>query len=152
MNKTYDLKYNEILFGLDYFAEYPEEELEAREDLAEKILDETDNQSVFDGWLTYLRTCVNSHKEAWSFMLWFFNYGGHEIKVSNPYPFLGLLYKKLGLSFDKEPEGDDENQMFDTFDSIYIELLIKSGLIKQEDYFYVNLYNDKKLKEAYDSI
>lgn len=32
-----------------------------------------------------------------------------------------MFYKKLGLSFDKELETEDEKQMFDTFDSIYVE-------------------------------
>lgn len=149
MNEIYDLKYNDILFGLDYFSDYSDDELDMREELAEKILNEFNNQSVFEGWISYLKTTVDSPKEAWSFMSWFFNYGGQEIKVSNPYPFLGMLYKKLGLSFDKEPNTNDEKQMFDTFDSIYVELLTQSGIIKNDDYFYVNLYNDERLKNAY---
>lgn len=67
-------------------------------------------------------------------MSWFYNYGGHEIKTFNPYPFLETLYKKLVLSFDSEPQTDDEKQMFDTFDSIYVEMLTQSGIIKQDDY------------------
>lgn len=148
--KKYDLKYNDILFGLDYFSEYSEDEADMRLDLAEMILNDYDNQSVFDGWFDYLINNVKSTREAWSFMDWFYNYGGHEIKVSDPYPFLGMLYKKLGLSFDKEPKENDETNMYDTFDSIYIELLIKSNIIKQDDYFYVNLYNDDRLKREYD--
>lgn len=151
MNAQYDLKYNDILFGLDYFFDSSEDESDMREELAEKILNEVDNQSVFDGWFNYLRTNVNSQKEAWSFMSWFYNYGGHEIKTSNPYPFLGTLYNKLGLSFDSEPQTDDEKQMFDTFDSIYVEMLTQSGIIKRDDYFYVNLYNDDRLKNEYNA-
>lgn len=151
MNSKYDLKYNDILFGLDYFSDYSDDELEMREELSEKILNEVDKQSVFDGWVNYLKTNVKSSKAAWSFMAWFFNYGGHEIKVSNPYPFLGKLYYKLGLSFDNEPQTDDEKQMFDTFDSIYVEMLTQFGIIKQDDYFYVNLYNDDRLKKEYNA-
>ena len=148
--KKYDLKYNEILFGLDYLSECSDDETDMRLDLAEMILNDYDNQSVFDGWFDYLINNVKATREAWSFMDWFYNYVGHEIKVSDPYPFLGMLYKKLGLSFDKEPDGNDETNMYDTFDSIYIELLIKANIIKQDDYFYVNLYNDDKLKREYD--
>lgn len=151
MNVQYDLKYNDILFDLDYFSDYSEDESEMREELAEKVLNEVDNQSVFDGWFSFLRFNVNSQKEAWSFMSWFYNYGGHEIKISNTYPFLGMLYKKLGFSFDKEPETNYEKQMFDTFDSIYVELLTKAEIIKQDDYFYVNIYNDDKLKKEYNA-
>lgn len=54
----------------------------------------------------------------------FFDYDGHKFRVENQYPFLGILYKKLGLSLNKDSKGEDEVQINDTFDSIYIELLI----------------------------
>lgn len=152
MNGQYDLKYNDILFSLDYFSDYSEDESDMREELAEKVLNEFDNQSVMDGWFSYLKTNVNSQKEAWSFMSWFYNYGGHEIKTYAPYPFLGTLFKKLGLSFDNEPETNDEKEMFDTFDSIYVELLTNAGIIAQDDYFYANLYNDAKLRKEYNAL
>ena len=81
-------------------------------------------------------------------MIAFFDYDGHHLKVKNPYPFLGLLLNKLELSLGKGPLNIDEDNMFETYDSIYIELLICSGLVKQDDYFYMNPYKDKKLIEA----
>ncbi len=53
-------------------------------------------------------------------MLWFFNYGVMNSKIADPYPFLGLLFRKLGLSIGSEPRTEDEKERFDTFDSIYV--------------------------------
>lgn len=149
MFKEYDLKLNNNLFELDYFSNYSDEELDAKIELSESIIKECGEQNVFDGWLTYLKNSVNDIRKAWSFMLWFYNYGGHEFTINNPYPFLGLLFKKLGLSFNEELFTDDDKEKFDTFDSIYVSMLIKSKIIAEEDYSYVNLYLDEKLKEAY---
>ena len=52
--KKYDLKYNEILFGLDYLSEYSDNETDMRLDLAKIILNDYDNQSAFDGWFDYV--------------------------------------------------------------------------------------------------
>ena len=81
-------------------------------------------------------------------MSWFFNYGGHEFKIDNPYPFLGMLFSKLGLSIEEEPKTDEDIEKFDTFDSIYVEMLIKSNRIKDEDYSYVNMFDDDEFKES----
>lgn len=84
-------------------------------------------------------------------MMSFFDYDGHHlIRVNNPYPFLGLLFKKLDLSLDRNPIDEDEDTMFNTFDSIYIEILVKSGIVKQDDYFNINSYKDENLKKAFD--
>lgn len=115
-------------------------------------MDKFGYQVVFDSWENYLKENVDSKRKAWNFMILFFNYDGHEFKIKDPYSFLGMFYKKLDLSFERDPEGDAENQMNDTFDSIYIELLINSGIVKQEDYFYMNPYNDERLIEAYNRI
>ncbi len=40
--------------------------------------------------------------------------------------------------------------MFNAFDSIYIEILVKSGIVKQDDYFIINPYKDENLKKAFD--
>ena len=84
-------------------------------------------------------------------MILFFIYDGYKFRVENPYPFLGMLYKKLGLSLDRDPKGENEIQMNDTFDLIYIELLINSGIVKREDFFNMNPYHDEKLIEAYNN-
>lgn len=143
-----------MLFAIDILSEsmsYEEKEKRISEasEVVKRLVDESGSQAVFDDWTNYLKESVHTQKEAWNFMILFFNFEGHMFKVNNPYPFLGLLYKKLDLSFDKLPTDDDEIQMNDTFDSIYIELLVGSGIIKLEDYFYVNPYNDAKLIDAY---
>lgn len=53
------------------------------------------------------------------------------------------------ILFFNYDERNDEIQMNDTFDSIYIELLLNSGVVKSNAYFYMNSYNDEKLIEAY---
>lgn len=155
MKKEYNKEINESLFGIDNFSEsmsYDEIENKINEasKIVKELVDEFGCQIVFDNWTDYLKEKIHSQKDAWNFMILFFSYDGHKFKVNNPYPFLGMLYRKLGLFFDKDPEGEDENQMNDTFDSIYIELLVKSGIVKEDDYFNMNPYNDEKLKEAYE--
>ena len=153
MIKEYDKTITEKLFSVDRFKEGEEyeKEIEKAEKLYEKaqiILKECDNQQVFDNWFSYLKNNIHNKKDAWNFMMSFFDYDGHNIKVKDPYPFLGLLFNRLGLSLDAEPSKDEEETMFDTFDSIYVSLLIKSGIIKEDDYFYVNLYSDDRFKKA----
>lgn len=82
-------------------------------------------------------------------MMAFFDYDVHHLKVENPYHFLGRLLNKLKLSLDGDPLNEAEDNIFETFDSIYIELLVKSWIVKQGDYFYINPYNDEKMIEAY---
>jgi len=153
MIKEYDTTITEKLFSVDRFKEGKEyeKEIEKAEKLYEKaqiILKECDNQQVFDNWFSYLKNNIHNKKDAWNFMMSFFDYDGHNIKVKDPYPFLGLLFNRLGLSLDAEPFKGEEETMFDTFDSIYVSLLIKSGIIKKDDYFYVNLYSDDRFKKA----
>ena len=156
MNKEYKKEINESLFSIDNFSDSMDyDEIEDKIDeaykIVEELVDEFGYQIVFDNWVSYLKDKVHSQKEAWNFMILFFNYEGYKFKVENPYPFLGMLYKKLKLSLDRDPEGDDENLMNDTFDSIYIELLINSGIVDEDDYFYMNPYYDEKLIEAYNN-
>ena len=157
MNKKYNKEMTKKLFSIDNFSElisYDEREKIIKEmsKNVNNLINDYGYQIVFDEWTEYLKDCIHTPKEAWNFMILFFCYDGHKFKVENPYPFLGILYKKLGLSLDKDPEGEDENQMNDTFDTIYIELLVQSGLVKRDDYFNVNPYYDERLKEAYDKI
>ena len=154
MNKEYDKKTNELLFGIDNFSEsmgYDEIENKISEasKIADELVKEFGYQVVFDNWTSYLKENIHSQKDAWNYMILFFNYDGHKFEVKDPYPFLGLLLNKLELSLDREPIGEDEDNMFETFDSIYIELLVKSGIVKQEDYFYMNPYKDARLIAAY---
>ncbi len=155
MNNQFDKKINNKLFSIDRFKvglEYEQELKKAHElsRVAKSLIMEYGDKIVFDSWFEYLKYNVNSQKDAWNFMMSFFDYDGYKLKVENPYPFLGMLYKKLGLSLDKDPEGYDENQMNDTFDSIYIELLVSSGIVKYDDYFNMNPYYDERLRKAYE--
>lgn len=157
MSEEYIKKINQVLFSIDNFSKsmtYDEtvNKISEASKIVKKIVDKFGYQVVFDSWENYLKENVDSKRKAWNFMILFFNFDGHKFKIKDPYPFLGMLYKKLDLSFERDPEGDDENQMNDTFDSIYIELLINSGIVKQEDYFYMNPYNDERLIEAYNRI
>lgn len=157
MSEEYIKKINQVLFSIDNFSKsmtYDEivNKISEATKIVKGLVDKFGYQVVFDSWENYLKENVDSKRKAWNFMILFFNYDGHKFKIKDPYPFLGMLYKKLDLSFERDPEGDDENQMNDTFDSIYIELLINSGIVKQEDYFYMNPYNDERLIEAYNRI
>mgnify|MGYP007002640451 FL=1 len=157
MSEEYIKKINQVLFSIDNFSKSMTcDEIENKINEASKIVKglvaKFGYQVVFDSWTNYLKENVDSKRKAWNFMILFFYYDGHKFKIKDPYPFLGMLYKKLDLSFERDPEGDEENQMNDTFDSIYIELLINSGIVNQEDYFYMSPYNDERLIEAYNKI
>ena len=152
MNKVYKKRWNNTLFGLNYFDDFEDVEEEDRFELASSIVRELGEQNVFDEWFNYLKESIHNQNEAWSFMLWFFNYNGAHFKVKNPYPFLALLFSKLELSLDKDKGDDDYDNILQTFDSIYVELLIGAGIIKVEDYCYVNLFADSKFKEELDAI
>ena len=99
MIKEYDKTITEKLFSVDRFKEGEEyeKEIEKAEKLYEKaqiILKECDNQQVFDNWFSYLKNNIHNKKDAWNFMMSFFDYDGHNIEVKDPYPFLGLLFNK----------------------------------------------------------
>lgn len=149
-NKTYDIHLNDELFGLDYLSDFSDKEQEKRIDLAAKAVEECGEEQVFKAWFSYLMFSVKNTREAWSFMLWFYNFNGAEFEISDPYPFLGLLFKKLGLSLDTIADNFDEKEKFDTFDSIYASMLIKSRLIDESDYFNINPYRDEHLRAEID--
>ena len=153
MQKQYDKTMNDKLFSVDRFKEGDEyeRELEKAHELsieAKSLILEFGDQVVFDNWHDYLKESVHSRIKARNFMISFFDYNGHELKVKDPYPFLGLLFNRLNLSLDADPSEGDEETMLDTFDTIYVSILISSGIIKEDDYFYVNLYTDKRFKKA----
>lgn len=151
-NKIYDSNLNNKLFGLSYLSDYSEEEQEKRIDLAAKAVDEYGEKQVFQSWFLYLKTSVTDPMDAWSFMLWFYNFNGADFKIDDPYPFLGMLFKKLSLSFNELKNGSEEKEKFDTFDTIYASMLIKSGLVAEDDYFNVNPYRDERLKAEIDKL
>lgn len=144
--------FNNELFGLNYLSDYSEEEEEKRMNLAAKAVEEYGEKQVFQSWFLYLKTSVTNPKDAWSFMLWFYNFNGADFKIGDPYPFLGMLFKKLGLSFNELKYGSEEKEKFDTFDTIYASMLIKSGLVAEDDYFNVNPYRDERLKVEIDKL
>ena len=153
MQKQYDKTMNDKLFNVDRFKEGNEyeRELEKAHELsieAKSLILEFGDQVVFDNWFDYLKESVHSRIKAWNFMISFFDYDGHCLKVSDPYPFLGLLLNRLELSLDSDPASKDEEMMFETFDSIYIELLINAAIVKRDEYFDANPYTDEKLKIA----
>lgn len=153
MIKEYDKTITGKLFSVDHFKEGKEyeKELEKAEkfyEIAQLIIKECDNQQIFDNWFFYFKNNVHSRKDAWNFMISFYDYDGHYLKVSDPYPFLGTLLNRLELSLDNNHASKDEEMMFATFDSIYIELLIKAGIVNQDEYFDANPYTDTKLKKA----
>ena len=152
MINNYDKEWNKILFSLSFFNGISDEEKDKRWNLAESVIKVFGDQTVFDEWFNYLNEFVNNQNDAWSFMLWFFDYTGGKLKVKDPYPFLALLFKKLELSIDKDKGDKNYDYMLETFDSIYAQLLLGAGIIKVEDYCYVNFFNDSKFKEELDAI
>ncbi len=157
MSKKYSRDNNAKIFGIDYFSdslEYDEREKELNEmyDYVAKLVNEFGYKTLIDEWSQYLKECVLDKKSAVNFMMLFFYYDCHEFTVENPYPFLCLLYIKLGFSLEKGPETKEDNEIFDTFDSIYVEMLIKAKIITYEDYAYVNLFDDKRFNQGYNEI
>lgn len=148
MKKEYDKNINRKLFSVNFQSDFSEDEVECLSCIAEQLIKEYGEQVVFDEWFKYLKESVNGRYPSWNFMIAFYNFNGHYLKIKDPYPFLGLLFNKLGLSLDKEPSQGEEEKIFDTFDSIYVSLLIQSKIIKEDDYFYINLYSDDRFKKA----
>jgi len=148
MKTTYPIEKTKILFSFDFASDYSEEDANNLLLMAQDLISMHGDEEVFKQWASYLKTDILDIKNGINFMNAFFFYGGHELKVKNPYHFLGLLFNKIGLSLDKEPNSEDEHQIFDTFDSIYVSLLDNAHIVNQEDFFYINIYNDNKLKEA----
>ena len=148
MNKKYPKNINKELFSVDFQSDFSEDEVDRLSKIAEQLINEFGEQVVFDEWLQYFKEFINGRYASWNFMLSVFNFGGHNFKVKDPYPFLGLLFNRLGLSLVAEPSKGEEETIFDTFDSIYVSLLTKSGIIKMDDYFYVNLFSDGKFKKT----
>ena len=151
-HKKYDSEFNKELFGLDYLSDYPEEEQDRRIDLAAKIIKECGEAETFAAWFDYLKVSVSTVHQAWSFMLWYYNYGGADFKVDDPYPFFAILFKKLGLTFDDLEDGTDQKEMFDTFDSIYASMLVACGMVGWNDYFCINPYRDQRLAEEINAL
>lgn len=92
MSKQYDESINYKLFSVDRFKEGAkyEQELEKAYELskiAKELIKEYGDQTVFDSWVKYLKDNIHSRKDAWNFMMAFFDYDGHHLKVENPYPF-----------------------------------------------------------------
>lgn len=74
--------------------------------IAKGLIKEYGVQIVFDSWKKYLKDKIQTRKDAWNYMMSFFDYDGHHLKVENPYPFLGMLLNKLELSLDRDPKGE----------------------------------------------
>ena len=148
MKTEYDENINKELFSIDFQSDYSDDEVDRLLEIAKQLIAEYGDQVVFDEWFKYLKNSINGRRDAWNFMIAFYNFDGHCLKVSDPYPFLGLLLNRLELSLDSDPAYKDEEMMFETYDSIYIELLIKAGIVKQDEYFDANPYTDEKLKTA----
>ncbi len=148
MKTEYDENINKELFSIDFQSDYSDDEVDRLLEIAKQLIAEYGDQFVFDEWFKYLKNSINGRRDAWNFMIAFYNFDGHCLKASDPYPFLGLLLNRLELSLDSDPTSKDEEMMFETYDSIYIELLIKAGIVKQDEYFDANPYTDEKLKTA----
>ncbi len=146
MIESYDKKLNDKLFNIDFQSDFSEEEVESLVSLAEKLIQKYGDKIIFNEWTDYLKNSIKDRYRARNFAYAFYNYGGHNLKVKDPYPFLGLLFYKVGFSFFDEPKTQEENDFFDLLDSIYISLLLNAGIIDEDDYFYVNVYKDLKLK------
>lgn len=144
--QSYDKKLNDKLFDVDFQSNFSEELVESLASLAEELIQKYGDEVVLKEWTNYLNDSINDQYSARNFAYAFFNYGGHNLKVKDPYPFLGLLFYKVGFSFHDEPKTNDENDFFDLLDSIYTSLLLNAGIISEDDYFYVNVYQDLRLK------
>jgi len=81
-------------------------------------------------WMKYLKHEVHDRKTAFNFATWLFIYDFGKCNISNPYPFLALLFKKMELDKDIQ---DDLNNRFDTpydrFLDLYVDVLISSKVI-----------------------
>ncbi len=148
MKKQYNNNINKELFSINFQEDFSEAEVERLSKIARELINGFGEQIVFNNWFEYLKESINDKYSAWNFMVAFYNFDGHNFKIKDPYPFLGLLFNKLNLSLNKEPSSDEEESIFDTFDSIYASLLTKSGIVTKDDYFYINLYSDNLFQIA----
>lgn len=148
MVQKYDKRLNDELFGIDYDSDYEESTAAKLMKLAKETIEKYGQSIVFSEWFSYLSNSVRTIKEARNFASWFSAYEGYRFKTKDPYPFLAMLFLKLGLSYEN-PESDDEieKQFYESFDNFYIELVINAGFAKIDDYFYLDPYSDKRLND-----
>ena len=145
MEKDFDKNINKKLFSIDYLSDFSEDETDKLSSIAQELIDKYGDKQVFAEWYEYLKECVTDKKTARNFAYWFFQYGGHELKIKNPYPFLALLFVKTEVPLDKEPSLKEEKEFDDLIDSIYVSLLSNAGIIGNDNYFYINFRSDEKL-------
>lgn len=142
----YDSKLNQSLFGTAFPQSMSTDEFAKIVDQGCQIVSEYEAGIVLEAWMDYLSKSVNTKPEAWSFLRWFYCFGGVTLEIDNPYPFLALLFDKLGLTFDLSNISAEEEGMFEEYDLIYASLLTQSGIIDKEQFFSVDVCADEKLK------
>lgn len=102
-------------------------------------------EEIATEWYEYLKECVCSRIEAFNFATWLFIYDFGKCDIKNPYPFLALLYKKMGLESNHEDELENRfDTPYDRFIDIYVDVLTSSHIISVSDADYVKPEKDKK--------
>ena len=152
MGNNYDKNINKKLFTFDFESNYSDDEVEKLSLIAKELIKTYGDKVVFNEWNDYLKESITDKKSARNFAYGFFQYSGHKFKVKDPYPFLALLFVKTEVSFDKEPDTVEEKEFCDLIDSIYVSLLTNAGIIRDDDYFYINYCSDDKLTKLINEI
>jgi len=95
-------------------------------DAAEALIEEFGWKTVFPYWFDYLQNHCPEEADVINFAHLFFYYGGAELPVRDPYPFISCLYYRV----DTAKYGGAAT---DIFDSIVIPMLTRIGDINPDN-------------------
>ncbi len=95
-------------------------------DAAQDLIDEYGWNEVFPYWFDYLQNHCSTEKDVINFAHLFYYYGGADLPLRDPYPFIAYFYYRV----DTTKYGAEAT---DIFDSIVIPLLSNIGDISLEN-------------------
>jgi len=152
-NVVYDEKMSNEFFSQDCIHGKVIANMEELENKVHILVSSLGPEAIASRWLSYLQSSIHSREEAFVFATWLYIYDFGKFKLANPYPFLAVLYKKLEL--DENVDDELESRMdtpYDRFFDLYVELLISSGIIGDDDVDFANPDKDQKLLQELQSV
>lgn len=145
-NSNYDKTINNKLFSQDCISGQELNDSVELQKLVQDLVKTFGWEKIVSEWFDYLKESINTRIESFNFATWLFIYDFGKCNIENPYPFLALLYKKMGLDSNVKDELDDRfDTPYDRFLDIYIDVLVNSQIIDISESDYIVPEKDNKL-------
>lgn len=119
------LEITQYLFNCKYDDPDFDDENYEHSDAAAELIDEFGWSEVFNCWFDYLKSNCPTPEDVINFANLFFYYGGTELPLRDPYPFISYFYYRV----DTQKYGAIAT---DIFDSVAIPLLTNIGEVSLE--------------------